>query len=151
MRFYSLHFVLPFINSFLVLLHFIFLHQVGSSNPHRVNGCEKLHFFPYILLKDVVGFSVGIFFSYFLVFSAPSFFLEEQNFIMADFLVTPQHIQPEWYFLSAYAVLRSVPNKLGGVVALVLFVCIFFFLGLMRLHPTQRLERPHLYRRFLSA
>lgn len=127
-RFFSFHFVIPFLILFLVLVHLLFLHDRSSSNPKKTSNSEKISFFPYFLKKDVLGFVVGFIFAYLLMFFFPFFILEEQNFILAKFLVTPTHIQPEWYFLSAYAVLRSIPKKLGGVIGLLLFVIVYLFL-----------------------
>lgn len=127
-RFYSLHFFTPFIILGVIILHVVFLHEKGSSNPQRVQISEKIPFFPFFSKKDVLGFVVGCFLAYLLMFGLPFSVLEEQNFLKAKFLVTPEHIQPEWYFLAAYAVLRAVPKKLGGVLSLVAFVLIFYLI-----------------------
>jgi len=127
-RFFSLHFLFPFILCVFVLLHFIFLHETGSNNPLGLkrNG-DKIFFFPLFASKDILG-GFMIFFLFLFFFSFSKRFMEYQNFLEAKSLVTPTHIQPEWYFLPAYAVLRSIPNKLGGVIALFLFIVILFFL-----------------------
>ena len=132
-RFYSLHFILPFLIAFLRLIHVYFLHEKGSSNP--LGGKEnffKLSFSPYFTWKDIVGFLVLILCIFFVVFFFPTVFTDPENFKVANEIETPEHIQPEWYFLFAYAILRSIPNKLGGVVAifssiLILFVLLFSF------------------------
>lgn len=118
-RFFSLHYLLPFILAALVLVHLIALHDEGSSNPLGVSAdIDKIPFHPYYTSKDLFGFLVfGILFSYFVYF-APNFLGHADNYIPANPLVTPPSIVPEWYFLFAYAILRSIPNKLLGVLAL---------------------------------
>jgi ubiquinol-cytochrome c reductase cytochrome b subunit len=107
------------------------LHERGSKKPLGVvSKKDKIFFFPYFFYKDFLGFFI-LFFMFFLFFLSPNIFLEFQNFIEANPLVTPTHIQPEWYFLPAYAILRSIPKKLGGVIGLVLFIIILFFLPLI--------------------
>jgi ubiquinol-cytochrome c reductase cytochrome b subunit len=125
-RFFSLHFFLPLVLLLLVIIHMVFLHQSGSKNPLGVDSNkDKVGFFPLFILKDVFGFFFFFFFVFFF-FLSPRTFSEYQNFLEAKPLVTPTHIQPEWYFLAAYAVLRCIPNKLGGVLALLLFIFILF-------------------------
>lgn len=114
---------------FLVVVHVVFLHEVGSKNPLGVNSFgDKVKFHPYFSYKDIFGFFVLFVFFFILVLGFPYLFSDSENFLEAKLLVTPIHIQPEWYFLAAYAVLRSVPKKLGGVVVLLLFIFIFFLL-----------------------
>nr|ALO76512.1 cytochrome b [Chrysolagria sp. CHR01] len=128
-RFFSLHFVLPFVIISLVMIHFLFLHQTGSNNPLGLNSnIDKLIFHPYFSLKDLFGFYVLLYFMLILVTLMPYFLGDPDNFIPANPLSTPVHIQPEWYFLFAYAILRSIPNKLGGVLALVFSIMIFYLL-----------------------
>jgi len=127
-RFYSLHFFLPFIIISLVVLHVLYLHESGSNNPLGTNfGSDSgLTFSPYYLVKDLNGllFFLGCF-AFFLYF-APDFLGHPDNYIGANPLITPTHIVPEWYFLPFYAILRSIPEKLFGVVCLVLaIVCLF--------------------------
>lgn len=119
-RFFGLHFLLPFILLFFILLHIFFLHSKGSSNPlgQRV-GSDTISFFPLFLVKDILGWSLVFLVIYYYFFFDPDLFIELEKYIEANPLVTPIHIQPEWYFLSAYAILRSVPKKLGGVLGLV--------------------------------
>lgn len=128
-RFFTLHFLLPFIITAFVLVHLLFLHDTGSSNPLGLNrNLDKRPFHPYFTVKDVLG---GIsFFICFLVicFQLPWDLGDPENFIPANPLVTPVHIQPEWYFLYAYAILRSIPSKLGGVMALVASVLIYIII-----------------------
>lgn len=128
-RFFTLHFVLPFAIAALTFLHLLFLHETGSNNPLGLNSDgEKVPFHPYYSFKDIVGFLVLLFLLSILVLFSPQLLTDPENFIPANPLVTPVHIQPEWYFLFAYAILRSIPNKLGGVLALVLAVAILFIL-----------------------
>nr|AHX97797.1 cytochrome b [Elasmosoma sp. QL-2014] len=131
-RFYTFHFLLPFILLGVVFLHLLFLHESGSSNPIGVkSGFYMIKFHSYFTIKDLVGFLVVAYLLFYVVLEAPYVLGDPENFLEANSMVTPVHIQPEWYFLFAYTILRSVPNKLGGVVALVmsiliLFVCSFF-------------------------
>nr|BAO48256.1 cytochorome b [Chaceon granulatus] len=128
-RFFTFHFVLPFIIAAATLIHILFLHQSGANNPLGISSqLDKVPFHPYFTFKDIVGFIV--LFSILLTLSLISPYLlgDPDNFITANPLVTPAHIQPEWYFLFAYAILRSIPNKLGGVVALVASVAILMIL-----------------------
>jgi ubiquinol-cytochrome c reductase cytochrome b subunit len=105
----------------------LFLHQTGSNNPLGVNGnLDKIPFHPYFSFKDIVGFIVMLIILIVLTLLDPYLLGDPDNFIPANPLVTPVHIQPEWYFLFAYAILRSIPNKLGGVIALVLSIAILF-------------------------
>nr|UTN43019.1 cytochrome b [Chelopistes texanus] len=124
-RFFAIHFLLPFIILAFVLIHLIFLHKTGSTNPLGVEmDSEKSFFHPYFWVKDFLGFILFFFFFFFIVISWPDLFMDPDNFIAANPMVTPPHIQPEWYFLFAYAILRSIPNKLGGVLGLVFSILI---------------------------
>nr|QNV11847.1 cytochrome b [Theromyzon tessulatum] len=117
-RFFSFHFLLPFTMIALVVLHLLFLHQTGSSNPLGINSdSDRVPFHPYYSIKDSLGFSIAITFILLLVLFNPNLFSDPENFLKASSSVTPLHIKPEWYFLWIYAILRSVPNKLGGVIA----------------------------------
>lgn len=130
-RFLGLHFILPIIISLIVIVHLFFLHQNGSSNPLGVRrNQDKIYFHSYFSLKDIVGFLLIFFFFREIIFLFPWTLGDTENFIIANPLLTPIHIQPEWYFLFAYAILRSIPNKLGGVIALVISVLILYFLFL---------------------
>jgi len=132
-RFFSFHYLFPFILVFLVVLHLVFLHEYGSNNPIGVRDIEeidKIPFTPYFTVKDVFGIFVFLIFFGFFVFFAPNFLGHTDNYIPANPLVTPAHIVPEWYFLPFYGILRSIPNKLGGVVALVLAIVVLIFLPL---------------------
>merc|ERR550525_56535 len=109
---------------------FLFLHQTGSSNPLGVNSnYDKLPFHQYYSIKDMIGFMVVFILFRYICFFNPWLLGDPENFISANPLVTPVHIQPEWYFLFAYAILRSIPNKLGGVVALAASVAVLYTLG----------------------
>lgn len=136
-RFYSFHFLVPFAIAICALVHLIFLHDKGSTNPlGAVFHGAKVTFHPYFTWKDIVGFiAVGLVFLA-VVFLSPNFFTDPENFIEANPIVTPTHIQPEWYFLFAYAILRSIPSKIGGVVALACSVLFFYlFPPLGRVKP----------------
>nr|QJX68125.1 cytochrome b [Dacus trimacula]WCB98318.1 cytochrome b [Dacus trimacula] len=128
-RFFTFHFILPFIVLAMTLIHLLFLHQTGSNNPIGLNSnIDKIPFHPYFSFKDIVGFIVMIAALLLLTLINPYLLGDPDNFIPANPLVTPVHIQPEWYFLFAYAILRSIPNKLGGVIALVLSIAILAIL-----------------------
>nr|YP_009136715.1 cytochrome b [Zinaida jigongi]AKE07320.1 cytochrome b [Zinaida jigongi] len=124
-RFYSFHFLFPFIILSLTMIHLLFLHQTGSNNPLGINSnLDKIPFHPFFTLKDLIGIIILLFFLLMLTLSNPYMLGDPDNFIPANPLVTPVHIQPEWYFLFAYAILRSIPNKLGGVIALIISILI---------------------------
>nr|AML26020.1 cytochrome b [Staphylinidae sp. BMNH 1274245] len=128
-RFFTLHFLLPFIISALVMIHLLFLHQTGSNNPLGMNSnIDKIPFHPYFSYKDLLGFMIMIMILVLLTLINPYLLGDPDNFTPANPLVTPVHIQPEWYFLFAYAILRSIPNKLGGVIALVMSIAILFIM-----------------------
>lgn len=128
-RFFTFHFILPFVVLAATLIHILFLHETGSNNPIGVNSnIDKIPFHPYFTFKDIVGFIVITIILILLVLINPYLLGDPDNFIPANPLVTPVHIQPEWYFLFAYAILRSIPNKLGGVIALVLSIAILAIL-----------------------
>ena len=130
-RFYSFHYLLPFIIVGVVFLHIISLHKVGSNNPTGIDLTlkkEKIPFHPYYTIKDFFGF--GVFFIIFgiFVFFLPNSLGHPDNYIPADPLVTPEHIVPEWYFLPFYAILRAIPFKLLGVLAMLGSIFILFVL-----------------------
>nr|YP_002456396.1 cytochrome b [Atractomorpha sinensis]ABX11516.1 cytochrome b [Atractomorpha sinensis] len=128
-RFFTFHFILPFMITALVMIHLLFLHQTGSNNPLGVNSnIEKIPFHPYFTFKDSITFISMISMLTALCLINPYMLGDPDNFIPANPLVTPVHIQPEWYFLFAYAILRSIPNKLGGVIALFLSISILMIL-----------------------
>lgn len=128
-RFYTFHFLLPFIILILTIIHLLFLHQTGSNNPLGINrNIDKIPFHPFFTFKDLIGFIILIILLTLLTLINPYILGDPDNFIPANPLVTPIHIQPEWYFLFAYAILRSIPNKLGGVIALVISILILIIL-----------------------
>nr|YP_009414902.1 cytochrome b [Lymantria umbrosa]AST23786.1 cytochrome b [Lymantria umbrosa] len=128
-RFYTFHFLFPFIILMMTMIHLLFLHQTGSNNPLGINSnYDKIPFHPFFTFKDLLGAIMLISFLIFLSLSNPYLLGDPDNFIPANPLVTPIHIQPEWYFLFAYAILRSIPNKLGGVIALVMSILILIIL-----------------------
>uniref|UniRef100_A0AAU7BAI2 Cytochrome b n=1 Tax=Neonetus sp. TaxID=3143695 RepID=A0AAU7BAI2_9ORTH len=130
-RFFTIHFLLPFIVAALTLIHLLFLHQTGSNNPLGTNSnLDKIPFHPYFTFKDIIGFIVVITSLTLLTLLNPYLLGDPDNFTPANPLVTPVHIQPKWYFLFAYAILRSIPNKLGGVIALVFSIAILLLMPL---------------------
>nr|YP_009995387.1 cytochrome b [Ochthebius hasegawai]QNP09803.1 cytochrome b [Ochthebius hasegawai] len=128
-RFFTLHFLMPFIITAMVMIHLLFLHKTGSNNPLGTNSnIDKIPFHPYFSYKDIFGFIMMLSILIMLTLMNPYMLGDPDNFIPANPLVTPIHIQPEWYFLFAYAILRSIPNKLGGVIALVMSIAILLFM-----------------------
>jgi len=129
-RFFALHFLLPFVLAVLVVIHIVFLHETGSSNPIGTPlNLDKIPFHPYYRWKDIFGLLLVIIIFSYTVLMTPYMLSDPENFLPANPIVTPPHIQPEWYFLFAYAILRSIPNKLGGVLALFLSIVIPIFLS----------------------
>nr|YP_009333099.1 cytochrome b [Araneus angulatus]AMD83666.1 cytochrome b [Araneus angulatus] len=127
-RFFSFHFILPFIILFMVILHLLFLHETGSSNPMGLNSnFDKINFHPYFSMKDIYGLFFLLMFFILVCLEYPYIFMDVENFIPSNPMVTPVHIQPEWYFLFAYTILRSISSKIGGVVALMMSVLILYF------------------------
>ncbi len=118
-RFFSLHYLLPFVLSGLAVVHLIALHEHGSNNPVGIDSnIDKVPFHPYYTIKDLYGYSLFAIFFAFFIFFAPNLLGHSDNYIMANPLVTPAHISPEWYFLPVYTILRSIPDKLLGVLAM---------------------------------
>nr|UZT67561.1 cytochrome b [Paramblynotus sp. ZJUH 20220012] len=140
-RFYSFHFILPFILILLILMHLMSLHIKGSSNPLGINSnLYKIPFHIYFTIKDIQGVLLLFLFLIFLCFLNPYLLGDPENFSMSNPMITPIHIQPEWYFLFAYAILRSIPNKLGGVIALLLSVMIIMILPFYNYNYIQSLK-----------
>nr|UHA56214.1 cytochrome b [Ercheia cyllaria] len=128
-RFYTFHFLLPFIILMMTMIHLLFLHQTGSNNPLGLNSnYDKIPFHPFFSYKDLLGAIILLLTLILLTLTNPYLLGDPDNFIPANPLVTPEHIQPEWYFLFAYAILRSIPNKLGGVIALIMSILILIIL-----------------------
>ena len=142
-RFFAFHFLIPFIVAGLAIVHLLFLHQSGSRNPigTPINS-DKVPFHPYFSSKDFFGFAFILSLFGFVVLLYPWTLGDPENFIPANPLVTPVHIQPEWYFLFAYAILRSIPNKLGGVIALAGAVLILLILPFS---PLQKFQSSSFY------
>jgi len=131
-RFFSLHYLLPFAILGLVLLHLIVLHEDGSNNPLGIHSkVDKIPFYPYYYFKDLFGIICFTIFFSVIIFYFPNLLGHPDNYIEADPMVTPTHIVPEWYFLPFYAILRSIPDKLGGVVAMILAIVILAFLPIL--------------------
>nr|AOO34591.1 cytochrome b [Microtus obscurus] len=131
-RFFAFHFILPFIITALVLVHLLFLHETGSNNPTGLNSdSDKIPFHPYYTVKDFLGVLILLMAFMILTLFFPDILGDPDNYTPANPLNTPPHIKPEWYFLFAYAILRSIPNKLGGVLALILSIVILAFMPLL--------------------
>lgn len=132
-RFYTFHFIIPFIILAFVLIHLTLLHETGSNNPLGTKrDYYKIPFHPYFTLKDIAGFIILYIIILRMINLTPNFLNDPENFIEANPISTPPHIQPEWYFLFAYSILRSIPNKLGGVIALLISILILAFLPLIK-------------------
>nr|AIR93218.1 cytochrome b [Pomatorhinus ruficollis] len=131
-RFFAIHFLLPFVIAGLTLVHITLLHDTGSNNPLGIpSDCDKIPFHPYYTIKDVLGFALMFIPLATLALFAPNLLGDPENFTPANPLATPPHIKPEWYFLFAYAILRSIPNKLGGVLALAASILVLFLIPLL--------------------
>nr|CCP46887.1 Cytochrome b [Synodontis sp. CU 91594] len=139
-RFFTFHFLLPFAVTAATLLHALFLHETGSNNPIGLNSdADKISFHPYFSYKDLFGFSILITALATLALFSPNLLGDPENFTPANPLVTPPHIKPEWYFLFAYAILRSIPNKLGGVLALLFSILVLMVVPLLHTSKQQGL------------
>nr|ALL73588.1 cytochrome b [Mazama americana]ALL73595.1 cytochrome b [Mazama americana] len=144
-RFFAFHFILPFIIAALAMVHLLFLHETGSNNPTGIpSDTDKIPFHPYYTIKDILGILLLILSLMLLVLFAPDLLGDPDNYTPANPLNTPPHIKPEWYFLFAYAILRSIPNKLGGVLALVSSILILILMPL--LHTSK--QRSMMFRPF---
>nr|AAW82809.1 cytochrome b [Myoictis wavicus] len=131
-RFFAFHFILPFIITALAMVHLLFLHETGSNNPTGINpNADKIPFHPYYTIKDVLGLTFLFLMLLLLTLFSPDMLGDPDNFSPANPLNTPPHIKPEWYFFFAYAILRSIPNKLGGVLALLASIMILLILPLL--------------------
>nr|WLW41865.1 cytochrome b [Manis javanica] len=131
-RFFALHFILPFVILALVLVHLLFLHETGSNNPMGiVSNPDVIPFHPYYTAKDTLGLFIMLTALMSLALFFPDLLGDPDNYTPANPLNTPPHIKPEWYFLFAYAILRSIPNKLGGVLALILSILVLALIPLL--------------------
>ena len=132
-RFFAIHYLMPFIMLFLTILHLFYLHMTGRSNPLGIaSNTYKVPFHIYYVIKDLL---ILLTFSFIFLFTTLNYgynLIDAENFIPANPLVTPIHIQPEWYFLFTYAILRSIPNKLGGVVLIASAFLVLFLFGINR-------------------
>lgn len=138
-RFFALHYLLPFIIVAAVLLHLIALRRHGSNNPKGIDltDKDKIPFHPYYTIKDFFGFGIYFLIFAFFIFYEPNYLGHPDNYIPANPLITPEHIVPEWYFLPFYAILRAVPSKLGGVLAMVGSIVILLFLPWLDRSPVR--------------
>nr|AFG19457.1 cytochrome b [Pelates octolineatus]AFG19458.1 cytochrome b [Pelates sexlineatus] len=131
-RFFAFHFLLPFVIAGLTMIHLLFLHETGSNNPLGLNSnADKISFHPYFSYKDLLGFVALLIALTSLALFSPNLLGDPDNFTPANPLVTPPHIKPEWYFLFAYAILRSIPNKLGGVLALLASILVLMVVPIL--------------------
>uniref|UniRef100_A0A097ZID0 Cytochrome b n=1 Tax=Hynobius hirosei TaxID=1485600 RepID=A0A097ZID0_9AMPH len=131
-RFFAFHFLFPFLIAGASIIHLLFLHETGSNNPTGISSnMDKVPFHPYFSYKDALGFLIMLTVLFTLSLLSPNLLGDPDNFTPANPLVTPPHIQPEWYFLFAYAILRSIPNKLGGVLALLASIIILMLIPMI--------------------
>nr|DBA43908.1 TPA_asm: CYTB [Bombus perplexus] len=134
-RFYSFHFILPFIILMMVFMHLIILHITGSSNPiHSKINIYKINFHPYFSIKDLITIILTFILFMLINLQLPYILGDPDNFKMANPMITPIHIKPEWYFLFAYSILRTIPNKLGGVLMLFMSIFILYLIPLLNLN-----------------
>nr|AIG53316.1 cytochrome b [Ctenotus sp. DLR-2014a] len=147
-RFFTFHFLLPFAIMGASILHLLFLHETGSNNPTGLSSnTDKIPFHPYFSYKDLLGATLLLMALLLLALFSPNLLGDPENFTPANPLATPPHIKPEWYFLFAYAILRSIPNKLGGVLALLFSILILMFVP--ALHTSK--QRGNAFRPFSQA
>nr|BAN04781.1 cytochrome b [Cynops pyrrhogaster] len=131
-RFFAFHFLLPFLVAGTSMMHLLFLHETGSNNPTGIpSNQDKISFHPYFSYKDLLGFLLALLILVLISLIVPNLLVDPENFIPANPLMAPPHIKPEWYFLFAYAILRSIPNKLGGVIALLMSILILMFVPVL--------------------
>jgi len=140
-RFFSLHYLLPFIITGIIFVHLILLHTVTSTNPAQVSSPDKMSFHPYFTFKDIFALTAALLFFLALVHFYPNILGHSDNFIPANPLVTPPHIVPEWYFTPFYAILRACPNKLGGVIFMLAAILILFVIPFYKM-PVNSIVAP---------
>ena len=151
-RFFSLHYLMPFMITGVVFLHIVALHITGSNNPLGIDiksPQDTLPFHPYYTAKDSIGICVFLLAFAGVVFFAPHFFNHPDNYIPANPLVTPAHIVPEWYFLPFYAILRAVPDKLGGVILMFSSIAILFVLPWLDTSPVRSARFRPIYKQLI--
>jgi ubiquinol-cytochrome c reductase cytochrome b subunit len=139
-RFYALHYLLPFVIVAVTMLHLVALHMFGSNNPlgvEKKTKADSIPFHPYYTVKDLFGLGVFLLVFCYFIFFNPNFFGEPDNYIPANPMVTPEHIVPEWYFLPYYAILRAIPNKLIGVLAMFASIFVLMVLPWLDKHPVK--------------
>ncbi len=150
-RFFSLHYLLPFVIVGVVILHVWALHVVGQNNPTGVevqSEQDTVAFTPYATMKDAFGMSVFLLIFAWFLFYAPNYMGHPDNYTEANPMVTPAHIVPEWYFLPFYAILRSIPDKLGGVIAMFGAIAVLFVLPWLDTSKVKSATYRPLYKQF---
>ena len=148
-RFFSFHYLLPFLIVGAVLVHLAVLHQNGSNNPLGINGSiDKISFYPYFVIKDLFSWVIAFIFYFAFVYFAPNYLGHTDNYIEANAMVTPAHIVPEWYFLPFYAILRSIPHKLGGVIAMFAALLVLLLLPYLNTSEVRSSSFRPLHRQF---
>nr|YP_010444612.1 cytochrome b [Platygaster robiniae]UTI38875.1 cytochrome b [Platygaster robiniae] len=140
-RFFSFHFILPFILLMMVIIHLMFLHETGSNNPLGLNSnLYKIPFHNYFTIKDLMSMIIIMLLLISTCNLFPYILLDPENYNPANSMFTPPHIQPEWYFLFAYAILRSIPSKLGGVIALIVSILILMIMPFFSMNKIQSMK-----------
>jgi len=147
-RFFTFHFIIPFIILGVVLLHIIKLHRVGSNNPLGRDHTDYLPLYPYFFIKDALFVYLSLILTGFFVSWEPNLFIHPDNNIAANALVTPEHIVPEWYFLPFYAILRTIPSKFLGFLCMMLSIVIMFFLPFLGSSQRYKAVRYHYLHKF---
>nr|YP_009685893.1 cytochrome b [Aphyosemion cyanostictum]QDV92518.1 cytochrome b [Aphyosemion cyanostictum] len=139
-RFFTFHFFLPFVLLAVTMVHLIFLHETGSNNPTGINSdSDKISFHPYFSYKDMFGYAIFFLLLVSISLFTPNLLGDPENFTPANPLLTPPHIMPEWYFLFAYAILRSIPSKFGGVIALLASILVLMLVPILNTSNLQSL------------
>jgi ubiquinol-cytochrome c reductase cytochrome b subunit len=142
-RFFSIHFLLPFVIVIIVLVHLILLHSTGSSNPiGSKEEMDKIEFHQEFSTKDTIFLITVLMMLIILISVKPQVFIDPENMNEANSIKAPVHIQPEWYFLFAYAILRSIPSKLGGIVALISSITVFYLIRVKVINTTRNKFSP---------
>ena len=149
-RMYSLHFLLPFLIAGVVIVHLILLHKVGSNNPLGVDDVDVIPFYPYFFVKDLFALYVFLFFFAIIIFFYPNVLGHPDNYIPADPYKTPTHIVPEWYFLPFYAMLRSIPHKAGGIIAMLGSILVWLVIPFINTSEVRNTEYRPIYKFFFA-
>jgi ubiquinol-cytochrome c reductase cytochrome b subunit len=147
-RFFTFHFIIPFLILGAVIVHIVKLHRVGSNNPLGRDHTDYLPLYPYFFIKDALLVYLSLILTGFFVSWEPNLFIHPDNNIAANALVTPEHIVPEWYFLPFYAILRTIPSKFLGFLCMMLSIVVMFFLPFLGSSEYYKAVRYHFFHKF---